>query len=112
MSAAAWASARYFGFLRFGCGLPCNSPHHIEYFVNSIIDNSIINIPAIPSILDDSCFAKHGQLLGNISLPKSQVSFHVADTMFTIPQNIQDCKSHWVSQYLEYLSLLVERLCF
>lgn len=64
-------------------------------------DDPVIDIPPVPLILDQSGIAQDRQLLRDIRLTKTQMSFNMANTLFTIAQYIQDGDPSWMRQGLE-----------
>jgi len=61
----------------------------IQHRINLRVDHPI-DIPAVSPVQDQSHFVQHRQLLGDISLPRAQIGFHVTDAVFPGAQDSQN----------------------
>jgi hypothetical protein len=67
-------------------------PGKVEQLKHFWHNHPVKDVPSVSPVLDDADFSQYRELLREISLPESQHSFHVADTVLSFPQNIQDSK--------------------
>ncbi len=95
-----------------GGSLPGDVLNRIEDGVDLGGDHAVENIPAVTPVLNQASLAQDSQLLRNVGLAKAQVSFHMADTVLAVPQNLQDRYTCGVHQNLEDLYLKVIGLEF
>ena len=65
------------------------------------VDDPVVNIPALPTILYNFSFAQHPQLLGNIGLWIIQAGNQVTNTLLAIPEQTQDGNPGRVGQHFE-----------
>ncbi len=76
------------------------------------LGNVIEHIPAFAAVLDQAGIPQYHQLLRDVGLAVTEMSFHMANTILAIPQNLQNRQACRVGQHLEKLRLRFIRLCF
>ena len=91
--------------------MSCQFLDSIEHLKNIRGNYPVKYVPTVAPILDQPCFAENRQLLRKIRLAKTQVSLHVANTLFSILQNSQNSQPYRVGQRLENLCLQMVWLC-
>lgn len=64
----------------------CQSMDGVQHLKNQRIDHAVVDIPAIPPILDQACFAQNRDLLRDVGLAQAQVGREVADAMLRVAQ--------------------------
>jgi hypothetical protein len=90
-------------------GLPSELTDAVEDCVYTRVRYPIKNIPAISPVQDQPGFAQDGQMLGDERLPKAEVGFQVADTVFSIAQDLEDRQAGRMGQHFKVLRLDFER---
>jgi len=75
----------------------------IQNRIDARVRDPVKDIPAFAPVLYQPTFAQYSQLLGKIGLPVTQISFHMANAVLPIPQDIQNGKARRMGQQLEKL---------
>ena len=66
----------------------CN--HRIQHGEDFRLDDTVIYIPPVSPVRQNSGFAQYHQMLGNISLTKIKHGFHMANALFAFAQDFQN----------------------